>query len=372
MAKILIVGSSTSPLTTERGCVGQIAGHQIYWFSDIKAKLPGVISYGLPVKLQSIPKFKNLFETILLKTVLNKVKPDLIHVHYAVRGLVNFFLLNFHPLIVTVMGSDLLTCINKKGINAFFARKLLNSADCITSKSNYMDLCLSQIGHFQSKIQRITWGINLNQFHSKLDYDYLYRKWNIPPNDFVFFDPRNVKKLYNKHIIIDAFRKYLSKYGPNATLLIAGSLRSLKYFLYLNKLVNNYGIGDKVRFIGNIKHSEMPFYYNISNATISIPDTDGMPQTIYEALACGSFLILGNLPQYRESIKEGITGCFVPFKSSDELSSVMRKVVEMQLIKEQVARIGQEFVRKNAEISDQTFKVNKIYKELLAKYEYEK
>lgn len=363
MAKILIIANANSPLTRARGVVGQQAGHQIFWVSTPKVDLPNVTAFG-PSSSGRLTRI--LREPIALLSAIRRVQPDLVHVHYARQGLRTPILLRCRPLVVSTMGGDILPEQGYNGIHVPLVRALLNHADCITSKSEFLDAALSRIGNYRSKIRRVTWGIDLDRFCPGRDVVHLRAQWNIPPTDLVFFDVRGGKPFYNKHVIMAAFASYLQTGGPPATLLVAEPAAEPAYVARLKQQAHDLEIADRVRFVGAIDHAAMPDYYALADVTISIPRSDGLPQTIYEALACGSFLILGNLPQYAGMVEEGVTTRLVPPSDSNEVAAALAWVAARPKVRARVAQVGRAYMQQHADRRVQTQLVNQLYAELLA------
>jgi len=59
---------------------------------------------------------------------------------------------------------------------------------------------------------------------------------------------------------------------------------------------------------------------------VSVPSTDGMPVTIFEAMACRKPLIVGDLSSYNEVIIHGQTGLRVPVRNHQALAQAIIKV----------------------------------------------
>jgi glycosyltransferase involved in cell wall biosynthesis len=365
MAKILIIGHPESPLEQARGLVGSRAGHRIFWFSVPRADLPGVISYTIPEFAQKNPFIRTLLKPFYLSAVLKTVEPDIVHVHYAQTGLMAFSLMDFHPIVVTVMGGDILPDQGYRGFPALTVRLLLHRADCITSKSEFLDGALERIGNFHAKTRRITWGVDLNRFRADLNVEALRARWDIPVNDLVFFDPRIARRFYNKHVILAAFACYLNQSDAPATLLVAEFFADELYQAELRQQAQNLGIADRVRFIGAISLDDMPNYYALSDVTISVPPSDGLPQTIYEAFACGSFLVMGALPQYAGIVEDGLTARLVPVGDALALADALVWVSKNPEVRKLAREKGLAYVKENADFDAQAKLVNQIYDGLL-------
>lgn len=365
MARILIVGDPTNPLVRTRGVLAQHTGHQVFWFSVQRANLPDVKHFFMPLFAQRNSIIRAILRPIYLWKAIRKVKPNIVHVHYAQTGLAVFVLMNFHPLIVTVMGGDILPERGYYGVPAFFIRVLLENADCITSKSDFMDAALNSIGNYRHKIRRVTWGVDLEHFRPNRDVASLRSIWHIPSDDLVLFDARSARPLYNKHITIEAFAEYVQEGGRSATLLIAESSPDLPYLARLKQQVLTMGIAEKVRFVGTIPHSEIASYYALADITISVPSSDGLPQTLYEAYACGSFLILGNLPQYDGVVKDGETARLVLVGNAPSLKEAISWASLNPEIRNQAKKLDRDYVIKHADLKTQTVIVNQMYDEFI-------
>jgi glycosyltransferase involved in cell wall biosynthesis len=292
-------------------------------------------------------------------------QPDLVHVHYALHGLSVLPLLFFHPLVVTVMGGDILAEQDFRGIHAVLGKLLLDRADLITTKSAFMEQVLAQHGDYQTRIRRVTWGVDLKAFRPDLDVTKLRAQWNIPPGSLVFFDPRLAQPLYNKHLILTAFARYLAAQRSAAVLLIAEPFGKPDYLSGLKALAATLGITDCVRFVGTIDARDMPYYYAVADVTISVPSSDGLPHTIYEALASGSFLILGNLPQYQGIIEDEVTGRLVPVGDEVALSSALGWVSVHPEVRARAKEVGRAYVERYADREVQEKIVLQLYAELL-------
>jgi glycosyltransferase involved in cell wall biosynthesis len=326
MAKILIYGNANSQLVKNRGLIGQKGGHQIFWISPLKVILPGVTSFGLPGYVFQGRYLRAILEPFLVWRVIRRVKPDLVHVHYASKGLGAIPLMGKTPLIVSVMGSDILPEAGFRGIYAPFTRLLLNHADVITSKSEYLDKALIKIGNYRKKIVRVAWGVDLTVFKPGRETKSWRRELKIPSDHYVFFEPRSARPLYNKHVVINAFSKYQKLGGPPAILLMATGSPDQTYLRDLRAQIGKLGLTDRVRFLDLISAEDMADLFCLANTIISTPQSDGFPQSFLEALACGRELLIGDLPQYTEITKTYVGIETVPTGDTNALADKMLAV----------------------------------------------
>ena len=106
--------------------------------------------------------FKDLY--CFMKSETQRFKPDILHAHYAgMPGLIAA-LLNYHPFILTVWGSDVL--INSKSwIKRPFIKWILNKADLITCDAEYVkDFMFRKLDVNWWRIHIIRHGVDLEKF----------------------------------------------------------------------------------------------------------------------------------------------------------------------------------------------------------------
>ncbi len=364
--RILVIANTRSPLDRERGLVGLKGGHQIYWYSYPKADFKDLAgAMGPPMGRTRWLSF--FLSPLFLKFALGKVRPDLIHVFYAYQKLDNLVISQFKPLVVTAMGGDILSDQSFCGRKKWLIKKVLERADIITSKSAFLDEVLRGIGDYGDKIRRVTWGVNTQQFSPGRDVGSLRKQLNIEADVMTFFSPRICKPFYNQDQVIKAFAIYQASSGTKkrSKLLITQFLQEENYLRQLKKRAAELGLQEDVKFVGPIPHQEMPLYFNIADIMVSIPPSDGMPQSLYEAMACGTYPILGNLPYYREMVEDGVNGRLVKIGDVRSLSEAMSWAAGRPEHRKAAAIHNRKRILEVADKEAQEKRVNSIYDEVL-------
>jgi glycosyltransferase involved in cell wall biosynthesis len=364
--RILIIADPRSPLSMERGLVGLKGGYQVYRYSFPKSSLQSLTGTASPSasRLQWLSFF---FSPFFLKQEIGRIRPDLIHVFYGYQQLNNLVLSQFRPLIVTIMGGDVLPDQSFCGRKKWLIKKMLDGSDIITSKSDFLDEVLHGIGGYGYKIRRVTWGVDTEQFSPGKDVGLLRERLNIGADMLIFFSPRICKPFYNQHQIMEAFAIYRSSSGAKkkSKLLIAQFLQDEKYIKRLKEQATELGLQEHVRFVGPIPHQEMPLYFNLADIMVSTPPSDGMPQSLYEAMACGTYPILGNLPHYQEMVEDGVNGRLVKIGDVGSLSEAMAWAADHPGHRKAIAAYNRKRILEVADKEVQEKKVNSIYDELL-------
>ena len=151
------------------------------------------------------------------------------------------------------------------------------------------------------------------------------KNWLVAENELVFLVAGGIWRPKGFHIAIQSFSKIVRCF-PNSVLLICGS-GTEKEKKYLTNLVQQKRIENKVRFLGKIKHSELPLIYNVADIFL-MPSlmSEGHAYTLVEAMACGLPSIATKLGGNIETI--GDAGVLVPPGDVNALEQAMIELAQ--------------------------------------------
>jgi glycosyltransferase involved in cell wall biosynthesis len=93
----------------------------------------------------------------------------------------------------------------------------------------------------------------------------------------------------------------------------------------LEKKCQDLKIKDLVKFTGRIPNTELPEYLQKAKIYISVPETEGVSASLFEAMACGCFPVVTDLPGTRAFIREGQNGFLVPVNSPEKIAEAIQK-----------------------------------------------
>ncbi len=305
----------------------------------------------IDVSLPSWPrKFGRLVSALRVALAVRGLDPDVLHIHY-LRGLAwGLPLMGFHPCVVTPWGSDVLE--EQGAFREWYSRRLthqvLGRADLVTVHSAYMEGRVRSLFPDVRLLARIGWGVDLKLFRPGLDVGQLRRRWGITEDRRVILSPRLAQPFYNHDRIIGALPGVLKKV-PGAVLIVTEQFADREYVAGLHQLVSDLGVSDSVKFVGSIPYADMPLWLNLAEAVVMVPGSDGMPNTLLEAMACGAVPLLNRLPQYAEIVAHGVNGFFVD-PSGGELEEALIGVLSDAGLRERIARTNRATVH---EVADQ-------------------
>ncbi|HEY4798283.1 MAG TPA: glycosyltransferase [Bacteroidia bacterium] len=285
-------------------------GHEVHLISFKKVSIENVTMHFIDTGAISVEggNWKVILKLREVKKILWKIKPDIFHSLYATSyGLVGA-LCNYHPYVLTALGSDVL--VSPK--NSFLYKKILQfvfkRADWITAMADHMREKILELGASSSKTETVIFGIDTSIFNLE------YRKLN--DSKFIITSTRNLEPVYNLPHLIEAVAKARNQI-PNLFLNIIGSGTLRNELEYLVKRKN---MGDIVKFFGKTSQEELVQTLKSSHVFISTSLSDGNNISLNEAMACGNVCIATDIPANRQWIKNSENGFLVPINDIDGLS----------------------------------------------------
>ena len=277
-------------------------GNDVHVISFKEKPVPGVTHHFLNAGNinQKGGNFKVLFTFRALRKLLEKIKPDVLHAHYATSYGITAALTGFHPLVISAWGSDVLVSPQKSFLLKNLLRLALRRADIVTVVAPHMQRALDSLNVAKSKQRVITHGIRKEVF---------YQTENTrDKHTFTFVSTRHLEPIYNPFFILEAFAAF-SKLHENVQLLLVGE-GSLK--TGLQAYCEENGMQDKVHFLGRQSQVELARTLNLSHVFLTLSNSDGDVVSMVEAMACGCVCIGSDIPANRYWITPSENGFLVP------------------------------------------------------------
>jgi glycosyltransferase involved in cell wall biosynthesis len=309
-------------------------------------------------------KIGRLLSGLKTARLVRQLAPDVVHVHYA-RGLAwGLALRDADPLVVTPWGSDVLEEQGafREPYAKALTRRLLRNAALVTVHSQFMEAQVRRVVPDLPRLAQIGWGVDLSLFRPGLDVTPLRQRWGIGEDRQVILSPRLAQPFYQHERLIRALPAVLEKI-PNATVVVSEHCADTAYVQSLRALASELGISGRVRFVGTIPYSEMPLWFNLARAVVMVPRSDGMPNSLLEAMACGVVPILNRLPQYAELIRHGENGFFVDPDGGD-LAGPLVGVLSDPVARRHIATRNREKISEEADQDREMARMEEWYQKL--------
>jgi len=367
--RLVVVGSGRSVHVCARSRVMADRGHAV----RLVTLGPVLCDHqGLEVRTRPIPGYPwQAFRAArsFLRDI-HQFEPDLLHLHYAGGKLGTMATVaGVHPLVVTVMGGDVLVEQHLGGLSRLerrATRRVLEEADLLLVKSDRLRESLSALGDFSNKTETVRWGVDPAHFRRDLAAGRSMREQlGISERDRVILSTRILQRLYNIHLIVEAMPRVLSRV-PEALLLLTENLADAEYRRALDERVVALRLGDRVRFVGRRPPEEMPALYSASEVVVSVPASDGLPQSLFEAMAAEVPVVLGRLAAYDEIIRDGESAVLSDFTPEAIAQAVGRALTEPARA-QAMAAAARRRVAEVACLPREVERVESLYRSLVAR-----
>jgi glycosyltransferase involved in cell wall biosynthesis len=248
----------------------------------------------------------------------NNIRFDIVHSHFIwSSGYVGSKLKDeYHvPFLVTAHGFDIYDLPFKNNQWKQKIRHVLNSADQVITVSNHNVDFINKL-NITSPVKVIPNGFRNDIFYP-INQKECRKKLILPVDAKIILTIGNLVKVKGQSYLIDAMRKILDA-GEKVICIIIGD-GELKHVL--QKQIYKYNLGDYVKLVGAISHSEIPVWINACDLFVlpSLKESFGIVQI--EALSCGKPVVATHNGGSDEIIKSEDLGYLCKPADSGELAN---------------------------------------------------
>jgi glycosyltransferase involved in cell wall biosynthesis len=225
-------------------------------------------------------------------------------------------------------------------------------ADLIHAWGPVMTISMKAINVEMNKVMVLPKGIDLVKFNNQNTAD------ATKINAIV---TRSLTSDYRHDIILKAF-DLLSQKGIDFQLTIVGDGKELPK---LKDLARKLNIEKKVNFTGRIPNTKLPELLQKSNIYISMPITEGVSASLFEAMASNCYPIVTNIPGNQSWIKHRENGQLITIDNYRMLSDEILWALENKEIRKAAVLKNRKFVEENADYKTNMKIIATKYHELI-------
>ncbi|RTY83802.1 glycosyltransferase [Flavobacterium sp. ZB4P23] len=189
-----------------------------------------------------------------------------------------------------------------------------------------------------SKVLVLPKGIDLVQFGNQKTAN---------PEKICAIVTRSLMPEYCHAIVLKAFA-VLNQKGIDFVLTIVGDGTQL---FKLKELAKKLNIENKVNFTGRILNTELPKLLQESNIYISMPVTEGVSASLFEAMATNCYPIVSAISGNKSWIKHRKNGQLVPVDDYNKLAEELIWAFENDKYRNEAVFMNRKIVEKNADYS---------------------
>ena len=203
-----------------------------------------------------------------------------------------------------------------------------------------------------TKVLLLPKGINLKHFVFKDRQDSTFIEAIVT---------RALEPEYKHEDILKAFGLLKKKNIPFRLVIVGdGSMRKT-----LEKLAVDLHIEKDVIFKGRTPNHEVALLLQEANFYISMPTTEGVSASLFEAMACGCFPIVSDLPGNRSWIRHQENGILIPNGKFKIVAEEIQYAAERTIWRKAVVARNRKFVEEQANYALNMKRIAEAYHELI-------
>lgn len=225
-------------------------------------------------------------------------------------------------------------------------------ADLIHAWGPVMTISMRKINVDMTKVLVLPKGIDLDVFKNKK---------NIFSEKITAIVTRSLMPEYRHEVILKAFG-IINQKGIDFELTIIGDGKNLPM---LQELASKLNIANKINFLGRIPNTKLPELLQQSNFYISMPITEGVSASLFEAMASNCYPVVTDIPGNQSWIKHRKNGQLITIDNPKMLAEELLWAFENKEYRKEAIQKNRRFVEENADYNINMELIAHKYHELI-------
>jgi glycosyltransferase involved in cell wall biosynthesis len=297
-------------------------------------------------------------EFLHARRIINALQPDIVHAHAIGAYAYIAAMTGYHPLVMSVWGSDVLLEPRRNPLLRTLKRYALKRADLVTCNGEHLMVAAVRLGAAAGNTAVIYHGVDTNRFRPAPGAAIP----GVPEGAPVVVSTRKLRPVYHLEMLLRAVPLVRARV-PEAVFVLAGDGEQRKR---LEALAGSLGVAGAVRFAGWVPPDKLPGLLAAADVYVSTSLSDGTSISLQEAMACGLPPVVTDIPANRPWVEEGKNGYRVAI---DDVAALAERIVGLigdGKLREKFGREGRRVIQARAELGREMAKMEGLYRRLVA------
>ena len=280
-----------------------------------------------------------------LRQLARALRPDILNAHFASGYGTTGRLVNWHPYLLSIWGSDVYTFPERSPVHRRLVKQNLMAADRVASTSHAMADRARAIAAGLGEIPVTPFGIDLAMFSGVPAPS--------PGNTdaLVIGTVKALDETYGIDTLIQAFALLVGKLvacghplANRITLRLVGDGTQASA---LQSLSRRLGLSERVTFVGAVPHAEVPTELAKLDIYVALSRQESFGVAVLEAGAAGRPVVVSDAGGLPEVVGDGITGIVVPKEDPAAAAAALLDLVNNPSKRTELGQAARQHVRDN-------------------------
>lgn len=335
------------------------AGHEVHFVALSPSPPRAVATYDVGLGGAYSPvsgKWKYPISMLRARRLVRRLKPDLVHTHYATSGGLAGLVCGFYPTVVTAHGTDLAGGM-KSPLWRILLKAIFTQAACVNTVSSDLTRMALGLGIPRGKVAELTLGVDTAKFHAR------GRPAPLGSGAVRLVCTRRFEPEYEHRTIVGALA-ILRERGVEFKMTFAGdgSLRG-----ELAALVSRLGLDDAVTFLGEVGGDGMPAVLRAHDVYLSASSEDGTSLSLLEAMSAGLFPVVSRIPANEAWLEHGAGGLLHGVGDAEDLAACVQELKRRPALAASAAGLNRGKVAERGDRTKNMRSLETVYEALLAR-----
>jgi len=343
-----------------------LRGHEVHLIGDypLRCSVPeGLIFHDL-TKLNNMRKLRHFIWMPIVRQLVRKIQPDVLHAHWVAGPGWLGAATGFHPFLITAQGSDLLVRAQRSWIQRQLCRWALRQADYVACVSGHLAQKALELGANPDRLEVVYAGIDTGVFYPASNPESARSKLNVGPGPIVL-SIRGMRPIYHLLDIAHAIPHVLEQV-PSARFIFFVYSCEPEYFARFQATLQELDVKGAVQCVEELADDNaIADFYRIADVAISVPSSDGTPNSVHEAMACGAVPVVSDLPSLHDWVRHEQEGLFVPLGDVAAIGESIVRLLTDSALRQRLRNNGTQLISQRADSKIWMRRSEEIYQHLI-------
>lgn len=342
------------------------AGHEVYYYG-----LPPASDLVVPPEVNNIlveptsglarfKPFKILLTALMLRRLTRKHKIDILHIMWLGYIIYGPFCRK-RKTVYEIMGSDILVFPQRSRVWRTYLKIFFPFSDAVIQDALIAQKEGIKYGASPVNNEVIEVGVDFKFFNREVEKGVARKRLGLGPEQKFVFSPRSFADLYNIDIVMETIH-WVKQHFPDVRYVFckySGDLTDK-----LKSIIERTNVADNVIFAGRLEtQSELPFFYRDADVVVSVPSSDTSPRSVTEPIACGTPVIISEIPWYHGKFEKNKDVKVVSLRDTEELTAAIIGVLKNEITVNRESAYQRVFNHINQD--KENVKLEELYKRIL-------